>query len=134
MAAFVPPSLVTAAIVPGVCDFPTEPTYTVVLTGLTSAGQAVNVPAAARYMDACVSQTTLVYGASAPILNVRAANSDDRGVPQLVRDYTTGVCIPPYPAPLGGFSCATTDAGTVPQVFVDTDVTCSVLLQFFLEL
>lgn len=134
MAAFVPPSLVTGAIVPGVCDFPTEPTYTVMLTELTSAGQAVNVPAAARYMDLCLSQSTLSYGAGAPILNVRASNSDDRGVPQLVRDYTTGVCIPPYPAPLNGFSAATTDAGTVPQCFVDTDVTCTCLLQFFLEL
>lgn len=133
MAAFVPPSLVTAAIVPGVCDFPTEPTYTVLFTALTSAGQAFNVPAAARYLDACVTETTLTYGTGAPVLNVRGSNSDDRGIPLVVRDYSTGIFIPPYPAPISGFSNATDDAGSAPSAFADTNVTCNALVTFFLE-
>lgn len=129
--AFIPAPLVTGAIVPGVCDAPTEPTYSVVLNDLTSSGQDVGVPDAARYVDLALTNSTAapLYGAGAPILSLRAG---DFGVPQLIRDYSTGVCIPPYPAAIGGFNAQATPT-TGPLAHVDTDVTCDALLTFYLE-
>jgi hypothetical protein len=130
--AFNPECFVTGAIVPGVCDAPTEATYTVALVDMSTSGYSTTVPDSARYVELLLVNDTAanIYGAGAPVLSLRGGAG---AVPQLIRDYTTGICVPPYPAPIGGYPNGR-DIDDPPTVDVDTTVACDAVLQFFLEL
>jgi hypothetical protein len=127
--AFGPSVIVAGAIVQGVCDSPAEPTYTaLVIVPVT--GVNVDVPDGARYvqLELVNADAAVIYGAGAPVLSLRGG---DLSIPQLVRDYTTGIYCPPTPGSVGPFP---TDGDPLPYVELDTTVECRAALTFYLEL
>jgi hypothetical protein len=130
--AFGPAVTVGGAIVEGVCDAPAEPTYSVITIVPTSSVD-VPIPDGARYFDVNLynDTTTIIYGSGAPILWGGGGGGGYYAVPQLVRDYTTGVFMPPYPGALAGFP---TDGSPLPEVTLDTNVECRAIVIFYLEM
>lgn len=123
---FAPPCLVQGCLSPGRHPTPSTPTYTFRRYELTSAGVEVDIPANARWVDCWVENSTAanLYGAGAPVLSLRGSNA------QLIRDYTTGIWAPPFVQALAGMYW---DGSEVDPLTLDTNVTCTGVVQFIVE-
>jgi hypothetical protein len=90
------PISVDGAFCEGSVSCGSRPTYTVRVPLLAAVGVVTQIPDKARYLDAWAYVTAL--GAGKPVLSVYDTGAGGSGVPSLVRDYTTGIWAPPYPA------------------------------------
>lgn len=117
---FVVPVQVEATISAGSAPCGSRPTYTVYMPLSANSADSTKVPDKARTVDAWVYAVAL--GAGKPVLSVYDPGLS--GFPSLVRDYTTGIWAPPYPAPCFGSGSNITMISTV---------ACSAFIQWELD-
>lgn len=117
---FTVPFAVEATLCEGSTPCGSRPTYTVYAPLTAATPDTTRVPDKARTVDAWVYAVAL--GAGKPVLSIYDAGLS--GFPSLVRDYTSGVWAPPYPAPC--FSSGS-------NITMVSTVTCSAWVQFELD-
>ena len=129
---FAPAVNITGSIAPGIHIEPTLPTYTHVIgQALANNPSPVWMPDNARDIDLWASSPTSRYGAGAPVITMHDGGGGTyvNGAAQMVRDYITGVFLPP---------CAARAWGSVPPggspFLVTSTVACGVVVQFTLDL
>jgi len=116
------PISVDAAFCQGAVPCGSRPTYTVYVPLTAATPATTRIPDKARYYDAWVYVTGL--GAGQPVLSVYDSGGGSSGPPSIIRDYTTGIWAPPYPA-----SCFQS-RGILTLV---STVTCKAWIQFDLD-